>query len=77
MPSMSGRIIVSRLILNVSGAGLMLFVAGCAELGDAWQEAGRELEELLGTAPAVPTEEEQQPMLVPSTTARRATRRQP
>jgi TPR repeat protein len=56
---MFGRAILRGTIVNVLSAAVCLAIAGCAELGDAWQKAGREVEALFETSPPGPTKEEQ------------------
>jgi hypothetical protein len=56
---MGGRGSLRSLALHALIAVSLALVAGCAQLGDAWDRAGREMEELLGTGTTGPTQEEQ------------------
>lgn len=57
---MAGRVSLRSLAIQALIAVSVVTVAGCAQVGDAWDRAGREIEDLLGTAPKGPTREDRQ-----------------
>ena len=46
-------------MIKVLGVVVLLGLGGCAEMGDAWQTAGREVGAFFETSPQAPTQEEQ------------------
>jgi TPR repeat protein len=57
---MSGPSALCGKVVKSLVCALSLAVAGCAELGDAWQKAGQEMEALFESPPPGPTDEERE-----------------